>query len=28
VVMTGGGNRGLIALDCHCLQKFVRLGSH
>jgi DNA-binding beta-propeller fold protein YncE len=24
VVMSGGGNRGLVSLDCHSLQKFVR----
>jgi DNA-binding beta-propeller fold protein YncE len=24
VVMSGGGNRGLVAADCHALQKFVR----
>jgi DNA-binding beta-propeller fold protein YncE len=26
VVMSAGGNRGLVAADCHTLQKFVRLG--
>ena len=25
VVMTGGGNRGLVAPECHCLQKFTKL---
>jgi DNA-binding beta-propeller fold protein YncE len=25
VVMTGGGNRGLVAHECHCLQKFTKL---
>jgi sugar lactone lactonase YvrE len=24
VTMSAGGNRGLVAADCHCLQKFVR----
>jgi DNA-binding beta-propeller fold protein YncE len=26
VVMSAGGNRGLVAPDCHSLQKFVRVG--
>jgi DNA-binding beta-propeller fold protein YncE len=26
VVMSAGGNRGLVSADCHSLQKFVRLG--
>jgi len=25
VVYSGGGNRGLVPLDCHALQKFVRI---
>ncbi len=25
VTMSAGGNRGLVARDCHCLQKFVRV---
>jgi hypothetical protein len=24
VVMSGGGNRGLVPADCHALQKFIR----
>jgi hypothetical protein len=24
VVMSAGGNRGLVAPDCHSLQKFIR----
>jgi DNA-binding beta-propeller fold protein YncE len=24
VVLSGGGNRGLVSPDCHCLQKFAR----
>jgi DNA-binding beta-propeller fold protein YncE len=28
VVMTGGGNRGLVAPECHCLQKFTKLCSN
>ena len=24
VTFTGGGNRGVVPLDCHALQKFVR----
>jgi DNA-binding beta-propeller fold protein YncE len=26
VVASGGGNRGLVAPDCHCVQKFARTG--
>ena len=25
VIVSGGGNRGLVPLDCHALQKFVRI---
>jgi DNA-binding beta-propeller fold protein YncE len=27
VVASGGGNRGLVSPDCHCLQKFARAGA-
>ena len=27
VTMSAGGNRGLVAADCHTLQKFVRVSA-